>query len=108
MLDYPIVVRSLDDELLRGGPELTRVEAAVQRIAVGVAVIVQHAGEGIDDERAVLGERLHPECGIHEGQHTRGHTVVDWLGRSEQEPNANLVLELDNERFWELVQQAVR
>ena len=42
------------------------------------------------------------------GQHTRGQTVVDWYGLTEQEPNVNLVLEVDMERFWELMQAAVR
>ena len=37
-----------------------------------------------------------------------GHTTVDWLNRTGQEPNANLVLEMDTERFWELLQAAVR
>jgi purine nucleosidase len=42
------------------------------------------------------------------GYHTRGHTTVDWLNRTGQEPNANLVLEMDTERLWELMQAAVR
>jgi purine nucleosidase len=42
------------------------------------------------------------------GVHTRGHTTVDWLDRTGAAPNANLVLELDSERLWELLQAAVR
>jgi purine nucleosidase len=42
------------------------------------------------------------------GYHTRGHTTVDWLNRTGQEPNANLALEMDTERFLELLQAAVR
>jgi purine nucleosidase len=42
------------------------------------------------------------------GHHTRGQTVVDWDDQTEHEPNVNLVLELDMERFWELMQAAVR
>lgn len=42
------------------------------------------------------------------GQHTRGHTAVDWFDITGQEPNVNLVLEVDMERFWELMQVAVR
>jgi purine nucleosidase len=42
------------------------------------------------------------------GQHTRGYTAVDWLDITGQEPNVNLVLEVDMERFWELMQAAVR
>jgi purine nucleosidase len=41
------------------------------------------------------------------GRHTRGQTAVDWFDRSGHEPNVNLVLELDLERFWELMQAAV-
>jgi len=42
------------------------------------------------------------------GKHTRGHTSVDWLDSTGQEPNVNLVLEMDTERLWELLQAAVR
>jgi purine nucleosidase len=42
------------------------------------------------------------------GHHTRGHTTVDWLDQTGQEPNVNLVLEVDTERLWELMQAAVR
>jgi purine nucleosidase len=42
------------------------------------------------------------------GYHTRGHTTVDWLNRTGQEPNVNLVLKMDTERLWELMQAAVR
>jgi purine nucleosidase len=42
------------------------------------------------------------------GHHTRGHTAVDWFDMTGREPNVNLVLEVDKERFWELMQAAVR
>jgi len=42
------------------------------------------------------------------GYHTRGQTVVDWNDQTGREPNAHLVLEVDTERFWELMQAAVR
>jgi purine nucleosidase len=42
------------------------------------------------------------------GHHTRGQTVVDWHDRTEGRPNVDLVLEVDRERFWELMQAAVR
>jgi purine nucleosidase len=42
------------------------------------------------------------------GRHARGHTTVDWLERTGQEPNVNLVLEMDRERLWELLRAAVR
>jgi purine nucleosidase len=42
------------------------------------------------------------------GQYTRGQTAVDWFDRTGHEPNVNLVLELELERLWELLQAAVR
>jgi len=42
------------------------------------------------------------------GKHTRGHTTVDWFDRTGKEPNVNLVLELDAERLWDMLQAAVR
>ena len=42
------------------------------------------------------------------GKHTRGHTTVDWFDRTGQEPNVNLVLEMDTERLWKILQAAVR
>jgi purine nucleosidase len=42
------------------------------------------------------------------GYHTRGQTTVDWYDQTEHEPNVNLVLEMDSERLWELMQAAVR
>jgi purine nucleosidase len=42
------------------------------------------------------------------GQHTRGQTLVDWLDRSGNKPNVKLVLEMDQNRLWELLFSAVR
>jgi purine nucleosidase len=42
------------------------------------------------------------------GHHTRGQTTVDWFDRTGEEPNVNLVLEVDAVRLWELMQAAVR
>ena len=41
------------------------------------------------------------------GEHTRGATVVDLHGRLGLEPNARIAVELDVERFWELVVAAI-
>jgi purine nucleosidase len=38
------------------------------------------------------------------GQFTRGQTVVDWFDLTGRPPNANLVLEVNRDRFWELMQ----
>jgi purine nucleosidase len=42
------------------------------------------------------------------GHHTRGQTTVDWSDQTGNEPNVNLVLEVDAERLWELMEAAVR
>ena len=43
-----------------------------------------------------------------DGQLTRGQTVVDWYGLTDRPHNANLVHEIDLDRFWELMQLGVR
>jgi purine nucleosidase len=42
------------------------------------------------------------------GRATRGQTTVDWFGFGGGPPNADVVLEVDGERFWQLMQAAVR
>jgi purine nucleosidase len=42
------------------------------------------------------------------GQFTRGQTVVDWYDLTDHPHNANLVLEIDRDRFWELMQLSLR
>lgn len=67
-------------------------------LAVAVALepgILQHV-----ETHAVLVETA--------GKHTRGHTTVDWLNRTGREPNVNLVLKVDRERLWEMMQAALR
>jgi purine nucleosidase len=39
--------------------------------------------------------------------HTRGQTTVDWFDRSGKEPNVELVLEVDRDRLWKLMEAAV-
>jgi purine nucleosidase len=41
------------------------------------------------------------------GGHARGHSIVDWYNRDGRAPNVNLVLELDFDRFWTLLTEAV-
>lgn len=38
---------------------------------------------------------------------TRGMTVVDWFGTSKKKPNVNLIMGVDQERFFELLKMAV-
>lgn len=42
------------------------------------------------------------------GRHTRGQTIVDWKDRSGEEANANIILEVNTERFFELMEQGLR
>jgi purine nucleosidase len=52
-------------------------------------------------------ERHHIQVEIAPG-HTRGQTTVDWFGSTRREPNARIVLGVDRERFWGLLDAAVR
>jgi purine nucleosidase len=42
------------------------------------------------------------------GRYTRGQTTVDWLDRSGRKANANIILDVDIERFFELMEQGLR
>ncbi len=42
------------------------------------------------------------------GEHTRGQTTVDWFNATGNEPNVNVVLEIDRARFFELLLASVR
>jgi purine nucleosidase len=42
------------------------------------------------------------------GRHTRGQTTVDWFGLADEAPNAEIVQEVDRERFWKMLRAAVR
>ena len=41
------------------------------------------------------------------GENTRGQSTVDWFDRTGCPPNAELVLELDTDRVWELLKAAL-
>jgi purine nucleosidase len=41
------------------------------------------------------------------GTHTRGQTTVDWFDLGSRPPNANIILDLDRARFWEMLRAAV-
>jgi purine nucleosidase len=42
------------------------------------------------------------------GRLTRGQTVVDWYDLTSRPHNTNLVLEIDRDRFWELMQLSLK
>ncbi|HET6431209.1 nucleoside hydrolase [Dyella sp.] len=60
----------------------------------------------IDPAIVTRAERRHVAVEL-DGSLTRGATVVDWAGRSRREPNANIVLEIDAERFAAMVRHAL-
>ena len=41
------------------------------------------------------------------GKHTRGQTTVDWFGLGGETANTDVVLELDDIRFWEMLRASV-
>ena len=69
-------------------------ERPLATLARGYAIVRQAETHSVQEELA--------------GTHTRGETTVDWFDRTGQEPNVELVLELDTERLWELLHAAVR
>jgi purine nucleosidase len=41
------------------------------------------------------------------GRHTRGQTTVDWFNLGGDAPNVELILEVDGDRFWEMLRASV-
>jgi purine nucleosidase len=41
------------------------------------------------------------------GRHTRGQTTVDWFNLGGAAPNVEVILELDGDRFWEMLRASV-
>ena len=81
----------------------TRALYAPDGLAVAVAL----------EPEIVLKAETHPVRIELAGQHTRGQMVVDWNDRTSQATShapcaVNLVLELDGERLWELMQAGCR
>ena len=42
-----------------------------------------------------------------QGKHSRGQTIVDWMGVHQQEPNVELVIDMDQQRLFELFDLAL-
>lgn len=51
-------------------------------------------------------EKKHVSIELH-GSQTRGQTVVDWYGRTQKPPNAEIILELDQNRFIQLMENGL-
>jgi len=60
----------------------------------------------LDPDVATLVKRLHVAIETH-SELTRGATVVDHMGITGEEPNADVVLEASRERFLEILYAAV-
>jgi purine nucleosidase len=43
-----------------------------------------------------------------DGRYTRGQTMVDWNDQSGKSPNAHIILEVDRQRFYDLMENALR
>jgi purine nucleosidase len=41
------------------------------------------------------------------GENTRGQTTVDWSDTTGEDVNAEIILEVDSDRLWELMKAAV-
>jgi purine nucleosidase len=61
----------------------------------------------LEPDIVLKSEKHHVEVEL-SGRHTRGHTTVDWFDRSGKDPNVDLILEMDKERLWEMLQAAIR
>lgn len=42
------------------------------------------------------------------GEHTRGQTTVDWFNNTGREPNVHVVMEINKERFFELLMASIK
>jgi purine nucleosidase len=51
-------------------------------------------------------EKKHVSIELH-GSQTRGQTVVDWYGRTQKPPNTEIILELDQHRFIQLMENGL-
>ncbi len=51
-------------------------------------------------------EKKHVSIELH-GSQTRGQTVVDWYVRTQKPPNAEIILELDQKRFIQLMENGL-
>ena len=61
----------------------------------------------VEPEIVTKSEKKHISIELH-GSQTRGQTVVDWSGRTGRPANAEIILELDHERFIQLMEDGLR
>lgn len=61
----------------------------------------------LDPQIVTRAEHLHVEIEL-AGNFTRGQCVVDWSGLMQRPANTQIILEVDQKRFFNLMQQALR
>ena len=61
----------------------------------------------VEPEIVTKSEKKYVSIELH-GSQTRGQTVVDWSGRTGQPANTEIILELDQERFIQLMENGLR
>jgi inosine-uridine nucleoside N-ribohydrolase len=61
----------------------------------------------IEPEIVTSSEKKHISIELH-GSQTRGQTVVDWYGRTQNPPNTEIILDLDQNRFIQLMENGLR
>ncbi len=61
----------------------------------------------IEPEIVTSSEKKHISIELH-GSQTRGQTVVDWSGRTQNPPNTEIILDLDQNRFIQLTEMGLQ
>lgn len=61
----------------------------------------------VEPEIVLKAEKHHVTVELN-GRYTRGQTTVDWQDRSDHPPNANIILEVDQQRFIQLMESALQ
>jgi purine nucleosidase len=61
----------------------------------------------LEPEIVTAAEKHYVQVEIAPG-HTRGQTTVDWFDRGGHEANTHIVLQVDRDRLWSLMEAAVR
>ena len=61
----------------------------------------------IEPEVITRSEKRYVSIELH-GSQTRGQTVVDWSGSTQKEPNTEIILEVDQTRFIQLMENGLR
>lgn len=61
----------------------------------------------VEPEIVTRSEKRHVSIELH-GSQTRGQTVVDWYGSTQKTPNVEIILEVNQERFIQLMENGLR